>query len=75
MFALALPFGLALLGLVVLTLAALFLRPHLFGPKPQHAGAHRGAALTVTDLRIRLAYEAGQRSVPTARHQLATHRL
>jgi hypothetical protein len=63
------------LGLVLFTLAALFLRPHLFGPKPQHSGAHRGAALTVTDLRIRLAYEAGQRSVHTARHHLVTHRL
>jgi hypothetical protein len=70
MLALTLPLGLGLLAL-----AALFLRPHLFGPKPQHAGAYRGAALTVTDLRIRLAYEAGQRSVHTARHHLVTHRL
>jgi len=70
MLALTLPLGLALL-----TLAALVLRPHLFGPKPQHAGAHHGAALTVTDLRIRLAYEAGQRSVHTPRHHLVTHRL
>jgi hypothetical protein len=62
-------------GSALLVLAALFLRLHLFGPKPQHSGAHHGAALTVTDLRIRLAYEAGQRSVHTARHHLVTHRL
>ena len=67
--------ALTLVGAVVLVLAALLLRPHLFGPKPQHAGARNGAALTVADLRIRLAYEAGQRSVQTARHHLVTHRL
>jgi hypothetical protein len=60
---------------VVLLLAAVLARPHLFGPKPQHAGARHGAALTVADLRIRLAYEAGQRSVETGRHQLVTHQL
>jgi len=62
-------------GTPILVLAALLLRPHLFGAKPQHAGARHGAALTVADLRIRLAYEAGQRSVQTARHHLVTHRL
>jgi hypothetical protein len=67
--------ALALASCPVLVLAAVLLRPHLFGPKPQHAGARHGAALTVADLRIRLAYEAGQRSVQTARHHLVTHRL
>ena len=67
--------ALILVSCAVLVLAAIPLRPHLFGPKPQHAGAHRGAALTVADLRIRLAFEAGQRSVQTARHHLVTHRL
>jgi hypothetical protein len=66
---------LAAVGSVLLALATVLLRPHLFGPKPQHAGAHHGAALTVTDLRVRLAYEAGQRSVQTARHHLVTHQL
>ena len=69
MLALTLACAVPVLVLVVL------LRPHLFGPKPQHAGARNGAALTVADLRIRLAYEAGQRSVHTARHQLVTHQL
>ncbi|MFI9381110.1 hypothetical protein [Kutzneria sp. NPDC052558] len=67
--------ALTLAALPVLALAFVLLRPHLFGPKPQHSGARRGAALTVADLRIRLAYEAGQRSVQTARHTLVTHRL
>jgi NADH:ubiquinone oxidoreductase subunit 3 (subunit A) len=60
---------------VVLLVAAVLVRPHLFGPKPQHAGARHGAALTVAELRIRLAYEAGQRSVETGRHHLVTHHL
>lgn len=63
------------LGAFTLVAAFLLLRPHLFGSKPQHAGARHGAALTVADLRVRLAYEAGQRSVQTARHHLVTHRL
>lgn len=67
--------ALTLCGAVAFVLAAVLARPHLFGPKPQHSGAHRGAALTVADLRIRLAYEAGQRSVQTARHHLVTHQL
>jgi len=67
--------ALTLAACPALALAFVLLRPHLFGPKPQHAGARHGAALTVADLRIRLAYEAGQRSVQTARHHLVTHRL
>ncbi|QUQ69773.1 hypothetical protein [Kutzneria sp. CA-103260] len=67
--------GLTLAACALLLVAAVLLRPHLFGPKPQHAGARHGAALTVADLRVRLAYEAGQRSVQTARHHLVTHRL
>jgi hypothetical protein len=67
--------ALTLVAFALLAVGAVLLRPHLFGPKPQHAGAHHGAALTVADLRVRLAYEAGQRSVQAARHHLVTHRL
>lgn len=59
---------------VLSLLAGLLIWPHLVGPKPQHSGAGSGA-LTVAEIRIRLAYEAGQRSVSTGRHQLVTHEL
>jgi hypothetical protein len=66
--------ALGVAAFVLSLLAGLFTWPHLFGPKPQHSGAGSGA-LTVAEIRIRLAYEAGQRSVSTGRHQLVTHQL
>ncbi|AHH93632.1 hypothetical protein GCM10010174_30240 [Kutzneria viridogrisea] len=58
------------LGLILVLSAGVVLRHRFFGSRPQHADAGEGA-LNVSDLRVRLAFEAGQRSAATGRHHLS----
>lgn len=66
--------AIAIVAFVLATVVGVLVWPHVFGSKPQHGNAGEGA-LSVADLRVRLAFEAGQRAGSPGRHHLITHDL